>query len=159
MLPRVDAGSGEAVDVSSGRGNERDVDAPSDRMLVVGLRYRDAPPDREARGARGLLDLKLIERRRENRGGNRQVRDAKGDVVEHGGLAVEEVACVPVELLAQAFRRPGSLSAHRCPARVAENGATPLRESPWLRSPRVCQRMTRTGVPAMNAAMSSTASR
>jgi hypothetical protein len=43
--------------------DERDVDAPSYRMLVVGLRERDVPPDRDARGARDLLDLKLIERR------------------------------------------------------------------------------------------------
>jgi hypothetical protein len=60
--PGVDAGVAEAVDVSSGRGDERDVDAPGDRMLVVGLRECEVPPDREERCARGLLYLELIER-------------------------------------------------------------------------------------------------
>ena len=67
--PGVDTGSGEAVDLGRSRGDERNVDAPSDRMLVVGLRYREVPPDREARGGGGLLDPKLIERCREGRGG------------------------------------------------------------------------------------------
>jgi hypothetical protein len=34
--PCVDAGLAETVDVSWGRGDERDMDAPSDRMVLVG---------------------------------------------------------------------------------------------------------------------------
>ena len=82
---RVDAGLPEAIDVSWGRRDERDVDSPCDRMLLVGLRESEVPPDREARRARGLLDLELIEHRREGAAGDRQVGDSKGDVVEHVG--------------------------------------------------------------------------
>jgi hypothetical protein len=69
--PGVDAGSGEAVDVGFSRSTERDVDAPSDRMLVVSLREREVPPDREAGGDRSLLELKLMERDCEGRCGGR----------------------------------------------------------------------------------------
>jgi hypothetical protein len=84
--PGGDAGLAEALDVSRGRGNERDMDALSDRMLVVGLRESEVSPDREARRARGLLDLEFIEHSRKGTGGVRQVGDSKGHVVEHGGL-------------------------------------------------------------------------
>jgi len=58
---RVGASLREAVDVRLGRCDERDVDSPCDRMLLVGLREGEVPPDREARRARGLLDLELVE--------------------------------------------------------------------------------------------------
>jgi hypothetical protein len=46
---RVDAGLREAVDVRGRRRGKRDLDAPCDRMLVVGLGEREVAPDREAR--------------------------------------------------------------------------------------------------------------
>jgi hypothetical protein len=55
-------------------------------MLLVGLRESEVPPDREARRARGLCELQLIEHSCKGTGGVRQVGDSKGDVVEHGGL-------------------------------------------------------------------------
>jgi hypothetical protein len=67
----VDAGLPEAIDVTGGRRDERDVDSPRDRMLLVGLRESEVPPDRQAGRARGLLDLELVEHRREGVAGNR----------------------------------------------------------------------------------------
>jgi hypothetical protein len=40
---RVEAGLSEAIDVSRGRRDERDVDSPCDRMLLVGLRESEVP--------------------------------------------------------------------------------------------------------------------
>jgi hypothetical protein len=70
--------------MSGRRRNERDMDAPSDGMILVGLCESEVPPDREARCGRGLLDLKLVQRRRENAAGERKIGHSKCDVVEHG---------------------------------------------------------------------------
>jgi hypothetical protein len=75
------------------------MDAPSDRMLLVGLRESEVAPDREARRARGRLDLELIEHCGERAGGGREVGDAQGDVVEHGCLAIDEAGQVLDERL------------------------------------------------------------
>ena len=99
--PGVDAGLPEPVDVSWGGCDESDVDASGDRMLFIGLGEREVPPGREARRARGLLDLKLLEHRCEGAGGGREVGYAEGDVVEHSGLPIEELGQVPVERLCE----------------------------------------------------------
>jgi hypothetical protein len=57
----VDAGAREAIDLSTGRRDEREVDAPGDRMVLVGLGQSEVPPDREGRCVRRLRDLELVE--------------------------------------------------------------------------------------------------
>src|SRR5439155_25217343 len=52
-----------------GRRAERDMDAPFDRMLPVGLRESEVPPGGGARCTHGLLDLRLIEHRRDGDAG------------------------------------------------------------------------------------------
>src|SRR4051812_20223310 len=66
-----DAGLTEALDVSWGRGDERDVDALSDWMLLAGLSEREVSPDREAPGAGGLCDAEFVEHSREGAVGDR----------------------------------------------------------------------------------------
>lgn len=60
------------------------MDPPSDRVLRVGLRYGEVPPDREARASHGRRDRQLAERRRKGTCRIRQVGDSKGDVIEQG---------------------------------------------------------------------------
>src|SRR5918996_3587061 len=98
---QVEADLREAIDVSRRRRSEPDAHSSGDRMLIVGLSESEVPPDREARRARGLLDLDLIEQGLEGAAGEREVGDPKGDVVEHPGLAIDEVDRVTVEPLCE----------------------------------------------------------
>jgi hypothetical protein len=66
----VDTSPTETIDLGRGRRDERDMDAPSDRMVLVGLREREVAPGRQARRARSLLDPKLIEHSREGTAGD-----------------------------------------------------------------------------------------
>jgi hypothetical protein len=79
----VDAGAGEAIDPSTDRCDERQVDAPGDRMLLVGLGQSEVPPDSEAGRARRLRDLELVEHSSERTPRELQVGDSKGYVVKH----------------------------------------------------------------------------
>jgi hypothetical protein len=81
---RVDAGLPEAIDMTWARRDERDVNSPCDRMILVRFREREVAPDREARRPRRLCDLELIEHCREKSGAGDEVTDSKGDVVVHG---------------------------------------------------------------------------
>jgi hypothetical protein len=67
-------------------------------MVIVGLREREVPPDREALCACGLFDLELAEQRRERGARDSEIGHSKSDVVEHGtSLATDAVGHVPLD--------------------------------------------------------------
>ena len=82
----VDTRLPEAVDVGLRLRDERNVGAPGRRTVIVVLHEDEVPPHGEARRVGGLLDPEFSQPGTEGTDREREVRDAKADMVKHGRL-------------------------------------------------------------------------